>query len=87
MDEYDPVATYMNLLTATEPESTAREGPLPLALPTDREAIETAMYSAAPNGSRPLRVCHIRNTAMLEDLWISEVLLPEARQNHNLSIE
>jgi hypothetical protein len=87
MEAYDPVATYMNLLTATEPESTAREGPLPLALPTDREAIETAIYSAAPDGGAPLRVCHIRNTAMLEDLWISEALLPEVRRNANLAIE
>ena len=84
MDEYDPAATYMNLLTATEPDTTTREGPLPLALENDRAAIETAVYSALPDGKVP-RVVRIRNTALLEEMWISENLLEEARRNPNLS--
>ncbi|HUB77190.1 MAG TPA: DUF362 domain-containing protein [Bryobacteraceae bacterium] len=75
MDEYDPAATYINLLTATEPDSTTHEGPLPLALDSDREAIEVALYSALPK-SVP-RVCRIRDTASLEEMWVSEPLLKE----------
>jgi Lactate racemase N-terminal domain len=75
-DAYDPAVSYVNLLTATEPGGNTREGPLPLALGSDREAIEVALYSSLP-GPRP-RVCRIRNTAQLDELWVSEALLDEA---------
>jgi hypothetical protein len=85
MKAYDPRITYVNLLTASEPGSTAREGPLPLALESDREAIEVGLYSSLA-GNRP-RVCRIQNTSLLEHLWISEALIDEARQNPRLTIE
>jgi hypothetical protein len=84
-DEYDAVVTYVNLLTATEPGAmNTREGPLPLALDSDREAIEMALFSslAAPQP----RVCRIKNTAMLDELWVSEALLDEVNQNSNLRL-
>ena len=74
----------MNLLTAAEPGGTTREGPLPLALPSDREAIEVALYSAL-SGERP-RVARIHNTAHLEEVLVSESLMEEAR-SQGLSIE
>jgi hypothetical protein len=85
MKAYDPRITYVNLLTATEPGSTAREGPLPLPLESDREAIEVGLYSSLA-GDRP-RLCRIQNTSLLEHLWISEALIDEARQNPRLTIE
>jgi len=85
LKQYDPTATYVNLLTATEPGGTTREGVLPLALDSDREAIEVALYSALA-GPAP-RVCRIRNTALLEEMWVSESLLPEAANNHLLQAE
>lgn len=85
MREYDPAVTYINLLTATEPGSTTREGPLPLALESDREAIETALYSALA-GAAP-RVCRIKSTAMLDEMWISEALLSDIRENASISVE
>lgn len=85
LDAYDPAATYVNLLTATEPGNTTREAPLPLALETDREAIEVALYSSlAPAAPR---VCRVRNTAELGEMWISEALLEEAKHNPKLSVE
>jgi hypothetical protein len=85
MDEYDAAATYVNLLTATEPGSmNPREGPLPLALPFDREAIEVALFSSLA-GPQP-RVCRIKNTACLEKFWVSEALLGEVEQNDKLSV-
>lgn len=84
--EYDPGATWVNLATATEPDSSnPREGTLPLALPTDRAAIGLALYSAL--ASPQPRVCRIKNTGQLHDFWISEALLKEARQNSDLIIE
>ena len=84
MNEYDPAVTYVNLLTATEPGGNTREGPLPLALPSDREAIEVALHSALP--AEAPRVCRIRNTALLEELWVSEPVLKELRAQSDISI-
>jgi hypothetical protein len=75
--DFDPAATFVNLLTATEPDAmNPREGTLPLALPTDREAIEVALYSALAK-DKP-RLCRIKSTARLDEMWISEPLLAEA---------
>ena len=83
--EYDDAVTYVNLLTATEPGAmNTMEGPLPLALKTDREAIEVALFSSLA-GTKP-RVCRIRNTACLDELWVSEALLPEVEQHEKLSL-
>ena len=85
LDAYDPAATYINLLTATEPGNTTREGPLPLALPTDREAIEVALYSSLGNGDP--RVCRIRNTGRLDEMWISESLAEDAKRHPRVTVE
>jgi hypothetical protein len=75
----------MNLLTAMEPESTTREGPLPLALDTDREAIEVGLYSALVDGRA--RVCRIRSTASLSEMWVSEALLDEIQGAADITVE
>jgi hypothetical protein len=85
MQAYDSAITYVNLLTATEPDSTTREGPLPLALGSDREAIEVALYSALAD--RFPRICRIRNTAELGEMWISESLLEEVRRDGSITVE
>jgi len=72
---FNPQPTWINLFTSTEPGGhNTKEGMLPLALKTDREAIGAGLYSAmVPNP----RVCRINNTARLDQLWISENLLEE----------
>ena len=85
VDEYDETSTYVNLLTATEPGvMNTFEGPLPLALPSDREAIEVALFSSL--ASAQPRVCRIKSTASLDEFWVSEALLPEVEQNNKLSV-
>jgi hypothetical protein len=85
MDEYDADVTYVNLLTATEPGTmNTREGPLPLVLPSDREAMEVALFSSLASANP--RVCRIRNTARLDEFWVSEALLEEVAQNENLML-
>ena len=85
VDEYDETSTYVNLLTATEPGvMNTFEGPLPLALPSDREAIEVALFSSL--ASAQPRVCRIKNTDCLDEFWITEALLPEVEQNNKLSV-
>lgn len=81
---YDEGVTYLNLLTATGPGGNTREGPLPLALASDQEAIEVALYSSLA-GDAP-RLCRIWSTAELAELWVSPALLPEVRQNSQLTL-
>ena len=83
-DAYDPYVSYVNLLTASEPDGNTREGPVPIALPSDREAMEVGLFSALPS-NRP-RVCRISNTARLDEMWVSESLLSEVSANPKLEI-
>jgi hypothetical protein len=83
-DEYDPVVSYINLLTASEPGGNTREGPLPLALPSDREAMQVALFSSLAQGEP--RVCRIRNTGLLGEFEVSEALLPEVKRNGALEV-
>lgn len=83
-DAYDPAVTYINILTAQEPGGSPREGPMPLALPSDQEAIEVALYSSLAIGNP--RVCRIKDTAALDEMWVSEALLDDVAQNPKLSI-
>jgi hypothetical protein len=84
MKSYDPAVTYVNLLTAQEPGGNTREGPTPLALPSDREAMEVALYSSLA-GAAP-RLCRIKSTAELDQLWVSEALLDEVKYNPKLEL-
>ena len=84
VDAYDPVVSYINLLTASEPGGNTREGPLPLALESDREAVEVGLFSSL--AGRAPRVCRIRNTARLDEVWASEALLSDVKANRNLEI-
>ena len=56
---------------------------LPLSLPSDREAIETA---ALLHDRQPLRAAIIQDTLHLRRMWISEALLDEAARNPALRV-
>lgn len=84
MDAYDPGVTYVNLLTASEPGGNTIEGHLPRAMPSDRDAIEIALFSALA-GPAP-RLCRIKNTGELSELWVSEGLLGEVEQSPKLTV-
>lgn len=87
VDEFDGGVTYVNLFTATEPDvMNTKEGLLPLALKTDRDAIETALFSSLASPEGP-RVCRIRNTALLNEFWASPTLVKELKNDNKFSIE
>jgi hypothetical protein len=73
LDRYDPHVTWVNVLTATEPESNVREASMPLALGSDREVMEVALRAALA-GEKP-RICRIRSTLLLEEMFVSESLM------------
>jgi hypothetical protein len=73
VDSIDYKATYTNVLT-TRLWSAGR---LPVIRETDREAIEVAVGETPASQVRFVR---IKDTLHLEEMEISEALLPEARQ-------
>jgi hypothetical protein len=82
--QFNPNTTYVNVLTATERGSNPREASLPLALASDREAIEVAMFSSLA-GPRP-RMCRAKSTANLEELWVSPALLDDLAHNPRITV-
>jgi len=83
--DFDQIATYVNIFTSTERGTMGqRKGSLPLALPNDREAMQVALYSSQAGVNS--RICRIKNTANLSQMWVSEGLLEEAKSNPQLII-
>ncbi len=74
-DKIDYPSTYVNCLT----QGTCDTGKIPIWLPNDRDAIDTALRVCGPMDRESARVVVIRNTLELERLWISESLAEEVR--------
>ncbi len=80
----DHHATAINMLTAASRDGRLIEAAIPLALESDREAIEVALRAAVPEG--PARICWIKNTDELGEFWVSEAVLPDVHQNPQLAV-
>lgn len=78
VDKMSTHATYMNMLTGANRDGSTIEGYIPFVAETDREAIELALMSVMPTTAP--RVCHIHDTSRLEEMMVSEALVPLARQ-------
>jgi hypothetical protein len=76
----DRTAMEMNCLTANAPD-VAR---VPIALPTDRLAIQAAIKTAAAAG--PLRLARVHSTLRLEEIYVSEALLDEVASTPSLEL-
>jgi hypothetical protein len=64
---------YANAITAVE----IGGGKLPIVMQNDREAIEIAIRTAGQRNLLDVRVCRIKNTLALDEIWVSENLLKE----------
>ncbi len=84
VQKIDHHATTINMLTAANRDGRLIEAAVPLALASDREAIEVALRAAVPADAP--RICWIKNTDELSELWVAEALLPEVRQNPQLAV-
>src|SRR5919106_4801852 len=82
VNKIDPTATYINCLTGLSPES-AR---IPITFDTDREAVEAALGTIGLVKPEEARIVRIQNTLLLEELDVSEALLPEVQQRDTLEI-
>ncbi|MBM9604498.1 lactate racemase domain-containing protein [Desulfopila inferna] len=82
VSKIDRNATYINCLSACEPEMAA----IPPYYDSDREILDQALKTIGLIEPEEARVVHIRNTLDLSYMWISEALLAEARTVKALEI-
>lgn len=80
VDTIDRVAMYMNCITANAPD-VAR---VPIAVVSDREAIELAIKTAAI--TNPVRLARVHSTLRLEELYVSEALMDEVGANASIEV-
>jgi hypothetical protein len=74
-------AIQTNAIAAMTPE----KGRIPIALPTDRDAVAAALTTIGAIAPEDARVVHIRNTLDLGTLSVSSALLKEADAHPHLS--
>jgi Lactate racemase N-terminal domain len=82
VSKMDPPATYLNALTSTTPYPVK----IPMTMPTDRMAIAAALAMTAGVSPQNARLVRIQNTLKLRQMWFSEALLKEARDDERLSM-
>jgi hypothetical protein len=73
---------YLNQLASAHLEG----GKIPLALSSEREAIEVAMCIGRGYNSRKLRAMLIQDTKHLASFWVSESLIPEIEHCENIML-
>jgi hypothetical protein len=73
VEKMDPVATYMNMITAKAPQG-AR---IPLTVDNDRQALQIALACCIKTVPGTARIARILDTKHVETFWASEALLPE----------
>jgi hypothetical protein len=65
---------------------TPEKGRIPLALATEREAIDAALKTIGAVDPEKARVIHIKNTLEMGELNVSESFLGETRKRADLSV-
>jgi hypothetical protein len=82
VERMDPVATYMNMITAKGPQG-AR---IPLTVDTDRQAINIGLACCLKTQPATSRIARIQDTKHLEHFWASEPLLPELLESGRVEV-
>lgn len=80
-DKIDYPSTYVNCLT----QGTCATGKIPIWLPNDRDAIDTALRIMGPIDRSKARAIVVKNTQELEHIWISESLAEQVRKDKRLA--
>jgi hypothetical protein len=81
-DKFDLAKTYINCITST----LTINGLLPMVMRNDYYAIKAAMKTCNLLNLNDARIVRIKNTLKIEEIYISENLLPEAKANPNIEI-
>jgi len=81
-DKIDHRTTAINCITAMSPEK-AR---IPIALETDREAVQAAIDTIGAVDPEKARVVHIKNTLEIGELEVSKALMEEVEARDDLKV-
>jgi hypothetical protein len=82
VDKIDLPTLYVNAIAGAEPE----HAKIPLTLPNDREAIQTAISSVGLIPEEKLRVMRIKNTMEMETVDVSPAYSESIRANPNIEV-
>jgi len=82
-DKLDLQKMYMNGLTSNALAAIK----IPVVLDTDQQAIGVALHSVSVHAGADARLAVVQNTLALEELWVSEALLPEVAASARLTQE
>ena len=82
-DKFSFENTYPNSLTSTVPTSVK----IPMVLKNDRQAIQAAIKTCNILDKTRVRLARIKNTVALDEIAVSENLLPEVETNSNLKAQ
>lgn len=82
VDKIDIGATSINAIAGMTPE----KGRIPIALKTDREAVEAALTTIGAIDPEKARVVHIKNTLEIAEFDISEALLRDLEGRADLKL-
>ncbi|MFN8592653.1 MAG: lactate racemase domain-containing protein [Thermomicrobiales bacterium] len=82
VDRMDPVATYMNMITAKAPQG----GRIPITVNTDRQAINIALACCLKIQPESSHIVRIQDTKHLETFWASEPLIPELLESDRVEV-
>jgi hypothetical protein len=82
VERMDPVATYMNTITAKAPQG-AR---IPLTVDNDRQALQIALACCLKTKPETSRIARILDTKHVETLWASEALLPQLLESDRVEV-
>lgn len=81
-DEIDYESTYINCITTL----LAIPCKVPMVLESDKLAVAAAIKLAAQQNSKELKLVRILDTLHLEEIYISEALLPQAQTNAAIEV-
>lgn len=81
-DKFNHLATYANGVTAMAPAACK----IPIIMPDDRKAIETAIKISGNNNIEDIKICIIPNTLFLEEMYITKPLEDEIVKDSETSL-
>lgn len=82
VDKIDLQATYMNAITSSCPEAVR----IPPYFDNDRQVVEAALKTIGDIAAQEAKIVHIKDTATLEEMEISEAMISEAEKMENISM-
>lgn len=82
LDKFDFEQTYPNSLTSTVPVSVK----IPMVLANDRQAVQAAIKTCNIPDAREVRLARVKNTLCIDQMEISENLLPEALRHQYVEV-